>query len=826
MRPLSAGVRLIGQDRGVSAIDQYQCLWQTGEPSLEQFWARIGPMNSLTLLGTLVKIDLEHRFDRGERPSVAEYLARLPVLAGSGDRVVSLIYEEFCLLEENGEDPDSAQFCERYAPWRDSLKSQLVYHRELSRVVGAEVPPTRYPRPGDRFARYHLRSILGIGGAARVYLATEDELGGRKVALKISASIGREPSILANLDHRNIVPILTVTDSEDGLRGFCMPYRPGVTLEKLIQRLGSTTAPRSAREVWVALQPSDAGEVEGLEEDRPGWSDFPRSGTYPEAIAWIGLYLANALAYLHVRGVLHRDIKPANVLLAYRDGPQLLDFNLAHAPSDPEHAKAALKGGTLPFMAPEQLQAFLDPAGWEKVGAPADLYALGLVLRGLLTGQAPEVPNPRLPLTRAIRALHDRRSEPVVPVRQFNPSVPPALESIIAKCLEFEPSARHAGASELAEDLRRFLGREPLKSARNTSIIERGVNCLYRNKMIVAALSLVILASVTITPILSLLPAKTVIELAFSSSELRDYHRAVTELGSKDPTAWERARATFQRLSKAHPDLAWPMLYEAVTLEKLGTLPGATQLLGEANRKLTLAIQRPDYTAALSQRLEEDPRSVTLLVRQAYRIFLNSSDDESLAKAHDLLRTAVEIDSRRVDALAGLAEVEEKLHRPDEAIRHFSRAIEIAEATPKYYIQGLADCREKLLMLLTEKADAQIDKGASAAERQKAKEIFRCVEVTLAALDRSWSNKAPASTPEHVGSFQTIYRGSIESGLAALAGDDGDVESARDGFKEATRQFQAALQLALKYPQLNLRKAAEYRLNLVEERSRKYLGPG
>src|SRR4051812_11387049 len=113
MRPLSSGSRSDGPSRGDSAIEQYEALWQAGEPSLERYWAQIGPMHSLTVLGSLVKVDLQNRFDRGDRPTVAEYLERLPVLAESSDRVVSLIYEEFCLLEERGEDPDSARFCER-----------------------------------------------------------------------------------------------------------------------------------------------------------------------------------------------------------------------------------------------------------------------------------------------------------------------------------------------------------------------------------------------------------------------------------------------------------------------------------------------------------------------------------------------------------------------------------------------------------------------------------------------------------------------------------------------------------------------------------------
>ena len=104
-----------------------------------------------------------------------------------------------------------------------------------------------------------------------------------------------------------------------------------------------------------------------------------------------------------------------------------------------------MKGGTLPFMAPEQLRAFLNPEAWSGVGAGADIYALGLVLRGLLTGQRPELPDPGLPLARAIGALHDRRLEKPLPVRKFNPAAPPALESIIGKCLEFDPSSRYPG---------------------------------------------------------------------------------------------------------------------------------------------------------------------------------------------------------------------------------------------------------------------------------------------------------------------------------------------------------------------------------------------
>ena len=107
--------------------------------------------------------------------------------------------------------------------------------------------------------------------------------------------------------------------------------------------------------------------------------------------------LAEALAYSHVKGILHRDVKPANVLLTLSNGPQLLDFNLAHDPHSADQARAALRGGTLPYMAPEQLEAYIDPERWDTVGAAAELYSLGLVLHEMLTGEPPEVPNQKLP---------------------------------------------------------------------------------------------------------------------------------------------------------------------------------------------------------------------------------------------------------------------------------------------------------------------------------------------------------------------------------------------------------------------------------------------
>jgi len=212
-----------------------------------------------TDLAARIKADLQRRYALGERPAVAEYLERFPSLLKAKDQVVSLVYEEYCLREERGEALDPDQFCDRYEPWRDSLESQLRYHRILSQVVGATPIEPRFPEPGEYFQEFRLGSILGRGGAARVYLARDQKLGDRRVALKISPDRGEEPSIQGRLDHAHIVPVLSVArQPETGLRGLCMPYRPGRPLDEVIRRVDP-----------ASKKPKTAG-ILGSDPDRGG----------------------------------------------------------------------------------------------------------------------------------------------------------------------------------------------------------------------------------------------------------------------------------------------------------------------------------------------------------------------------------------------------------------------------------------------------------------------------------------------------------------------------------------------------------------------------
>ncbi|MBV8609225.1 MAG: serine/threonine protein kinase, partial [Singulisphaera sp.] len=549
MKSLVASVRDGGGfDRAAGAMRALEAEWKLGRARAEEHRSRQGAAGSISLLASLIKADLRCRYARGEAAAVAEYLEQFPALRDEGDRVLSLIYEEFCLREERGERPDPERFCDQYPAWRDSIASQLRYHQMLSGVAGAPPPPPpRFPEPGERFGGFQLIAQLGQGGAGRVFLARDESIGGREVVLKVSADRGQEAAILGQLQHPHIIDIRSVVDDPGtGLRGLCMPYRPGLPLNaviEVIRRDYASSRPRTARAFWEVVAASAAKGQSPALPNSPGWVGFPLGGSFADAVAWIIATLARALAHAHEREIFHRDVKPANVLLTLRDGPQLLDFNLAHDPHSVGQAEAARRGGTLPYMAPEQLQAFLDPADWGRVGAAADLFSLGLVTCELLSGRPAETPDATLPLSRAIRGLLDLRADFRVSIRRHDPGVPCALEAIVARCLAYSPDERYPDALALADDLERFLERRPLRHAFNPSVLERIGNGARRHRWRLGAATIVL---ATMIPILSRMAIVRLVPV-----ERREAFRsAVADVDAGRDRSIERLEA----LSQDYPD--------------------------------------------------------------------------------------------------------------------------------------------------------------------------------------------------------------------------------------------------------------------------------
>jgi tetratricopeptide (TPR) repeat protein len=179
---------------------------------------------------------------------------------------------------------------------------------------------------------------------------------------------------------------------------------------------------------------------------------------------------SEGLAHAHEHGILHRDLKPANILFGDDGEPVLLDFNLAADTKTRLGASIALVGGTLPYMAPEHLDAFRE--GRHAIDARSDIYALGVILYELLTSFPPFPVRSGHVDAILPQMIADRRG-PVPDVRSVNPAVSHCVAAIVRHCLEPDPDRRYRTARELQVDLRCQLEDLPLPYTHEPSVRER-----------------------------------------------------------------------------------------------------------------------------------------------------------------------------------------------------------------------------------------------------------------------------------------------------------------------------------------------------------------
>jgi eukaryotic-like serine/threonine-protein kinase len=294
---------------------------------------------------------------------------------------------------------------------------------------------TRIIRPMGRNLidqRYELRTLVGSGGMADVYLA-RDEVLGREVALKLLKDrfaeneefverFRREAKSAAALSSPYIVPIFDRGETDEGTYYITMEYLPGGTLKERITATG-------------ALR--------------------------PQAAAQVALQVAKALKTAHVRGVVHRDIKPRNILLADSDHVKVADFGIARAANATTISHTGDILGSAKYMSPEQ-------AAGDQVEPASDLYSLGVVLYEMLTGRVPfevEIPDD-VPIRHAV-------APPRHP-KEVNPEVPKELDAITMKLLATNPEERYESAEELIQELQRVLADIPSdpRSATNGTTAE------------------------------------------------------------------------------------------------------------------------------------------------------------------------------------------------------------------------------------------------------------------------------------------------------------------------------------------------------------------
>lgn len=402
--------------------------------------------------------EARERWRRGERPDVGVFLAQHPELGRYRSLLLELAYEEFCWRLKSGEDLDSEAFSRRFPAFQRSLCLLIRVHSLLDRDPGFSRPDhvTAWPGPGDSILGFDLVAELGRGAFGRVFLAKEPALGNREVAVKIALHGGQEAKILGRLRHSNIVPVYSVReDAPTSLTAFCMPYLGRATLCDILDRAFSDSSPPTrASSILDAVRSAndDIESSEALTPDR-----ILQTGTYVEGVVHLGVQLAEALAHAHSRGVYHRDLKPSNVLLSLEGRPLLLDFNLSVDGDVP----AGKIGGTLPYMAPEQLAAIAETSetalAWD-YDPRSDVFSLGVILYELLSDALPFGDMfSGSSLTEVAAELRQRQSGGPQPLRELEAGGERGVARAIEACLSFDPEQRPQTASELAARLRHEL---------------------------------------------------------------------------------------------------------------------------------------------------------------------------------------------------------------------------------------------------------------------------------------------------------------------------------------------------------------------------------
>ncbi|MCX7421544.1 MAG: protein kinase [Planctomycetia bacterium] len=472
----------------------------------------------------LVRVDLELRWQHGCAKTIDDYRCEFPELFDDAESLSQIAFEEFRARRQAGESITVGEYASRFGirtdHWPASASadqhdasasgcSRNGSNHSLARRASWETTSNHFPEIGSNLLGFHLQSELGRGAFSRVYLARQGDLANRLVVLKVSAESFAEADKLAQLQHANIVPIYSVHPAGD-LSAVCMPYFGAATLADVVREVhGLRSLPSSGRVIVETLVATFARtwanrrdphvlanvaspDPQRNEESREARASYDGSLktlsglSYVEAVLWIGAKLADGLSHAHERGILHRDLKPANVLLADDGRPMLLDFNLSADIKQSASVREMLVGGTLPYMAPEQIYAFQQRI--HSGDARSDIYSLGVILFELLAGRNP-FPAHHGSLEKLLaNMLQDRRQSPPK-LRSLNPVVTPAVQAIIRRCLEPDPDRRYQTAAELHEDLERHLKQLPLRHTREPSLRERAQKWTRRHARLTAIMS-------------------------------------------------------------------------------------------------------------------------------------------------------------------------------------------------------------------------------------------------------------------------------------------------------------------------------------------------
>src|SRR6476661_4100768 len=257
---------------------------------------------------------------------------------------------------------------------------------------------------GKTVGKYRIVERLGRGGMGTVYKAIDETLD-REVAIKVlNADLGdtdilkrfrAEAVTLARLNHPGIATLYELYRDDNDLL-MVMEFVRGETVHELSERLGAVAAPQAAHLVMQVL---------------------------------------DALSHAHRAGVVHRDLKPANLMVTEMGIVKVMDFGIARVLGTEHYTQGGYMMGTPAYMAPEQV------LGGE-IDGRADLYAVGVVLYRLLSGQLP------FSADTAIAMVQKQVNESPTPITQFQPDLPPWCERVLSQALAKSPADRFQTADE------------------------------------------------------------------------------------------------------------------------------------------------------------------------------------------------------------------------------------------------------------------------------------------------------------------------------------------------------------------------------------------